>query len=112
MMLDAAITILNFDLAKVVGFEREFKAKNSAPSQLPCKLLPTVSRDALIRELHKAASCFGSLCPATMASRMFNPVSPTNTLMTLLNCTFISKSAFCMWMNGLSTGNYQVVGSA
>ena len=31
MMLDAAITILNFDLAKAVGLERDFQGEEQCP---------------------------------------------------------------------------------
>jgi hypothetical protein len=47
-------SILNFDLAKAVGFRARPSSKSSASSQLPCKLLATVSREPVIRELDKS----------------------------------------------------------
>jgi hypothetical protein len=60
MTLDATITILNFDLAKAVGFERDFQGKGQCPVPIAMQTFGTVSRDALIRELHKAAAALDS----------------------------------------------------
>jgi nitrite reductase/ring-hydroxylating ferredoxin subunit len=38
---------------------------------------------------------------------MMRPLSSTSSLMTLLNCTFISNGAFLHVMNGLSVADYQ-----
>jgi hypothetical protein len=88
---------LNFSLVKAVGFQRGFQSKEQRLVPITMQTLGHVSREALIRVLHKAASCFGSLSPAIIASMMCNPVSPAISLMTLLSWIFISKSAFCMW---------------
>src|SRR4029077_5452594 len=96
MLSNACIALGDFALSEAESRATRREKSNSS-RQLPCRLLATVSRAALMRGVHSVASLAGSCSPARIASRMRIPLSPTMSLITLLNCTFISKSAFCMW---------------
>jgi hypothetical protein len=56
-------------LARKRRYSAVSKQNSRASSQLPCKLLATACREALMLVLHKVASCSGSCSPARIASK-------------------------------------------